>query len=982
LSGSVPTTGRSAPVSDLRVFISSPFRGMAEERDRLVRRVFPELRRRCLTYQLSLCEIDLRWGITEEAALRGDVLRLCLAEIDRCFPFFIGMLGEHYGWVDPEAAYHLETLAPHLVPYADRSVTELEIRHAVLNRRGTEPPICFFYFRAEGRQTSPPQTEEAQKRLAELKREIVRAGHAVRSGYADADALGEQVLEDVWSAIIARAGTVPSERTWRSLLTPRVLGFLERPKTIRRVEDALARQLPVLLHGEPGAGKTTLMSHWIRERIGGAEAASLHLRPSWRCRLCSWLARKEVVQQVTVVLFFPASVESVMWKSDQSWALLAVTILEQVRELARIEEPIPTAIAALPGTLGRWLAIAARVQPIVLVLDGLEEVLGAGAALDWLPQELPTGVTLFLSAASEKFTARLGQRGWQWIHLRSLSRREREALTRQYLAAYGKRLSAAQQRAVLALQPAGNPLYLRTLLDQMRETGRFETLSEQLAEFREVEGLTSLLERAFASIEEGMDRDWPPGGLVGRALALLAASRAGLAEVELRELLGDRIGRLPDRIWSPLHLMLEPYLVRVGGTLRFSGQNVRAAAERRFADLTATLSVTRRTLVLYYLRDPASPRALEELPWLLAALGEWDALADLIGRRDVLIALVADRPFDATSLWTALATQSRHRPEQVYAAVFAAPVNDPALALAVARLMGDIGEVEAALRVLEALAGPKEGEAAATAIQSQISVLLELRRFADAAPLAERQVALCKVGGLRRNLGAALDNLALVRIEQGRVHEALALQSSAEALHRKYGRDRALAVSLGIGATALLRCGREAEALERWRAQETQSRLVGDLRCLAASLGNQAVLLAGKGQVDPADRLSLDQERLCRQINDRYGLQTALATRANILAAHDRFDEALDALSERYALAEGIGDAAGEAAALLQRAEVFLRMRDPRSATTLLARVEAKLSDHEWPADIRAQFTGLRENLRAHGRTASDPDQPSLGGRP
>ena len=429
--------------------------------------------------------------------------------------------------------------------------------------------------------------------------------------------------------------------------------------------------------------------------------------------------------------------------------------------------------------------------------------------------------------------------------------------------------------------------------------------------------------------------------------------------------------RLPDRIWSPLHLLLEPYLVRVGGTLRFSGQSVRAAAERRFTDLPATLADTRRTLVLYYLRDPAAPRALEELPWLLATLGEWDALADLIGRREVVIALVADRPFDAASLWTALATQSRHRPEQVYAALFAAPADDPELALAVARLMGDIGEAAAALRLLGALGGLQGSETAVAAIQSRISVLLELRRFADAAPLAERQVALCEADGLRRNLGAALDNLALVRIEQGRMDNALLLQSRAEALHREYDGDRALAVSLGIGASALFRAGREGEALARWRLQETQARLVGDLRCLAASLGNQAVLLAAKGEADAADRLSLDQERLCRQINDRYGLQIALATRAMVLAGRDQFDQALEALAERSLVAEALGDEAGSIGALLQRAEVFLRMRDPRSAATLFTRAVEKPGERgEWPAEIRAQFTRLEEDLRARGMIA------------
>ncbi len=428
---------------------------MADERDRLVRRVFPELRRRCLTYQVSICEIDLRWGITAEAARRGDVLRLCLAEIDRCYPLFIAMLGERYGWVDPNAAEKLAVLAPHLLPYADRSVTELEIRHAVLNRpvEHSEPPICFFYFRAQGPSASPTDTNMEQLKLAALKRDIVAAGHTVQGAYADAEALGERVLEDLWSIVIARADAKQPARTWRSLLSPRVPGFLERRTTLRRVEDALAGRLPVLLQGQAGAGKTTLVSHWIRERIVGGEAAILRLRPSWRRRLRSWLARQDVVVQAAAVMFFSSSIDSAIGKSDQTWPLVAVSILKQLRTLARIDESIPTTIAALPGTLGRWLAMAAREQPIVLVLDGLEEVLGAGAVLDWLPRELPTGVTLFLSANSEAFAAQLHHHGWSRIPLHPLSRREREALTRQYLAAYGKQLSTQQQRAVLALSP-------------------------------------------------------------------------------------------------------------------------------------------------------------------------------------------------------------------------------------------------------------------------------------------------------------------------------------------------------------------------------------------------------------------------------------------------------------------------------------------------------------------------------------------------
>jgi Domain of unknown function (DUF4062) len=42
------------------------------------------------------------WGITEEESNRGEVLPICLAEIEHCRPYFIGLLGDRYGWV-PDA---------------------------------------------------------------------------------------------------------------------------------------------------------------------------------------------------------------------------------------------------------------------------------------------------------------------------------------------------------------------------------------------------------------------------------------------------------------------------------------------------------------------------------------------------------------------------------------------------------------------------------------------------------------------------------------------------------------------------------------------------------------------------------------------------------------------------------------------------------------------------------------------------------------
>jgi len=83
----------------IRIFISSTFRDMQAERGYLVTKVFPALRRYCEERDVSIFELDLRWGISEEEAKQGKVFEICLNEVRKTKPFFIGLLGERYGWI-------------------------------------------------------------------------------------------------------------------------------------------------------------------------------------------------------------------------------------------------------------------------------------------------------------------------------------------------------------------------------------------------------------------------------------------------------------------------------------------------------------------------------------------------------------------------------------------------------------------------------------------------------------------------------------------------------------------------------------------------------------------------------------------------------------------------------------------------------------------------------------------------------------------
>jgi hypothetical protein len=105
-----------------RVFISSTSREIHAERDHLVKGVFPPLRKLCESHGATWGEVDVRWGVTEEAAAAlhrppGRTLRLGAESIPDEL-------------IEKEAGLRER--------FAERtSVTELAILHGVLNNLRT-----------------------------------------------------------------------------------------------------------------------------------------------------------------------------------------------------------------------------------------------------------------------------------------------------------------------------------------------------------------------------------------------------------------------------------------------------------------------------------------------------------------------------------------------------------------------------------------------------------------------------------------------------------------------------------------------------------------------------------------------------------------------------------------------------------------------------------------------------------------------------
>jgi hypothetical protein len=68
----------------LKIFISSTFKDMEDEREILLKETFLELKKIAKERDVEITEIDLRTGITEEQEKSGKIVQICLDEIERC----------------------------------------------------------------------------------------------------------------------------------------------------------------------------------------------------------------------------------------------------------------------------------------------------------------------------------------------------------------------------------------------------------------------------------------------------------------------------------------------------------------------------------------------------------------------------------------------------------------------------------------------------------------------------------------------------------------------------------------------------------------------------------------------------------------------------------------------------------------------------------------------------------------------------------
>ena len=891
----------------------------------LVNQVFPELRRRARERFVDVVEVDLRWGITQEEAERGEVLPICLREIERSRPYFIGLLGERYGWVPSEGQYPTRVLEEHSwlgEHVGGKSLTELEILHGVLNA----PEMAgraFFYFRdaayaqAYGAEFISASLEDAAK-LVNLKERIQRSGFPLVRNYQSPRELADQVCEDLWKLIDTQfpEDEVPDqferERRMHAAYAKQRIGLhiggevlvdsiahrLAQAKS--GAGDALTRV--TVITGQSGGGKSTLMANWLaRHRTThpndlvfdhylGCTADSGHPELLVR-RLIQW------IQRVTKSIEQPP--DAIIRKD----------------EIPAEKEKLYEALPQWLGTLSEY----ARQQgaQAIIAIDALDK-LSHDKHIPWLPMYVPPYVHVVVSTLDGEAMKACNERGWFALAVPALEQQQREEFISQYLGRFTRKLSANEIKAILAQPLSALPLYLKVLLDELRYASSHETLVESLQTYLSCTSIEDLYGQVLERVENQCGK-----AAVQNAMTSLWASRSGLSQTELLAM-----HALPPAGWSTIRLQLDDAIYDEGGLMRFTHDYMRAAVGGRY--LSRRMHQRKAHLVAgkWWRTQIVTSRVLVELPWQLYSAHAWEDLRNCLTDFDTATAAVLY--IDNIQLfkyWMGIESNSSLRMEGELEKVFLEWIqhSESLAAEEVARCVSELLDTAGrwgslneklllrSLIIREKRLG-KNHISIATNLQNLAAFYKQIGDMSNAKILYERtlSIRMRKKGSKNLDIASSMCDLAVLKESLGDYKESEILHKRALAMREKIaGRNHPdVAVSLNNLASLYISLSRFSNALPLLeRSLRIRKQAFGDTDSLVAGTLDQiGVVYQNIHDYVNAKKYHLNALKIWEKVFDKNhpiistcisNIATLYRAKGDLKRSKDYYERAL-AIDEKY----------------------------------------------------------------------------------
>lgn len=878
----------------IRIFISSTFRDMQAERDYLIKYTFPELRSRCKERGLELTEVDLRWGVTREQAENGEVLSICLKEIDNSRPYFIGLLGERYGWIPPKQQIHQSVLEREkwIESHLQKSVTEMEILHGVLNNPEMTAK-AFFYFRdpaflnrfdgcalIDYKEEDP----ELQEKLNRLKQRIKESGYRVEENFRTPEELGGYILEDLWRSIDLDypVDQIPDPlekeiaEHERYASTRRRI-YIGRQAYFDRLDaHVVGSDSFLVVKGASGSGKTALIANWVeryREKNPG-------------------------------VLIIQHYIGTSAKSSD--YVHILSRIMKEFNRRFSLNMPVATNPQQLIEEFPDWLNMASAKGKVLIVLDGLNQLDAEVLELNWLPRFLPPNTRMIFSVVSGTIDNALAAKGWQEFFVDGLRVDERHLFIKDYLWAFTKRLEDSQMQLLVDAGQTLSPLFLKVLLDELRVFGVYEKLNDRINYYLKAKDSSDLFQLVLERLESDYEKGRP--GLVKEALSFLYVSRYGLTEHELVSLLGDSDGLLPRMYWSPLYLALEEALVDRNGLLNFFHDYLRKAVFDRYIQSAEEENELHGKLAQYFDKAPVGQRKVDELPWHFMKARQWEPLMDMLTNLsyDFFSALWGEDGYNMKYYWSVLEQNSSFNPSLAYDFILDDPAEFKMYLWEIGLLFNSLGYKNEAFKLQQYLIDEYRSKGFQhyyPVLGNQANLLLESGRLDEAGRLFEEQEKISLAADDYLVYINSIIGRASVHFQKEEYEIAYRLFVEAADLSPKYGITGNSYDLKQNQAAVLIKLGRSNEAkellqlcLEYYKRQGNRSKYVG-------CLNNLAVLIK-RNQPGEALVYLKEAEHYYEEIKDVFNLIANLNNQAPALYALQEYDEALVVINRIKVLCE------------------------------------------------------------------------------
>lgn len=598
---------------NVRVFISSTFRDMMMERDYLMKNVFPEIKQLCKQYGVAFTEVDLRWGVTNEDVEQGKVIEICLNEIDNSRPYFIGILGERYGWIpDNKVRSKIERTLENFdwlnQDFSNKlSITEMEIQYGVLRNKKMEGN-AFFYLRDKKLTPENPDFVEREnshefEKLQKLKSLLKEQDKFPVRDFDTIKKLGDLIAFDLQKAIIRDSKLdrqISDIEKSRIQQINHIKGhcefYIPIEENIKKLDEfILGKNNKAVIFSPPGKGKSALLSYWIKEKYKN--------------------------KKISPILFHFAGANP---EYDHIGALRLV-ILDELITLFNIKNQVDYDNDNIVAEFEKIFNDKNISSDVVIVIDGIERIKHNPifARLYWLPLKIPENIKLIIATNSQEYFDILLDRDFLEILPEEMNYVQRKKFIVTYLSGFGKKLPENLIRNLLEDEVSDSPLTLKIILNELRIMGKHEDLESELTKYLSSSDTVELFIKVLERIEDDYDSNFP--GLISKALSFLSFSKSGLSEHELIDLTNST--RLH---WSPVQNSLEKYFSRANEFITINNTDFLAAVRLKYLSDKNIEKEYKTILANYILKSDDSSRKAAELSELLFELRDSKNLAELI----------------------------------------------------------------------------------------------------------------------------------------------------------------------------------------------------------------------------------------------------------------------------------------------------------------------------------------------------------------